>query len=331
MKKYFIAAVFCLIFLTGCAKAPAESENFALNTICTQQVWGDNAQQAVDEVNSMLQDITNTMSMNEGSEVYAINEAATGGAEVSQETAGVISEAIEIAKETNGAFDPAIGAITVLWDITGNPRVPSEEEINGALKMVDYNKIHIEGTNVSLAQSGMKIDLGGIAKGYAADKAIGIYKKYGIESALLNLGGNIYAYGKRQDGKDYRIGIRDPLGGEGEIAAVITVSDTSVVTSGVYERYFVDNGVTYHHIIDPKTGHPADNGLLSVSIICNSSIKADGLSTALFVMGLGKGLKFANGREDIQAIFITEDKKIYVTDGLKGSVEITNEAYTLES
>lgn len=331
MKKYFIAAVFCIIFLTGCTKAPERSKSFALNTVCMQTVYGDNARQAVDEVNNMLQDITNTMSMNEGSEVYAVNEAAPGGVEVSQETADVISGAVRIAKETDGAFDPAIGAVTVLWDIAGDPRVPDSGEVSGALKMVDYNKIRIDGTNVSLAQGGMKIDLGGIAKGYAADKAVEIYEKYGIGSALVDLGGNIYAFGKRPDGKDYRIGIRDPLGSRGETAAVVQLSGTSVVTSGVYERYFEEGGVTYHHIFDPKTGYPADSGLLSVTVICENSMKADGFSTALFVMGLGNGLKFANKQPDIQAIFITEDRKIYVTDGLRESIEITNEAYTFES
>lgn len=325
MKKFIIASVFCLIFLAGCAKTSAESESYALNTLCTQQVYGNNAKQAISEVNSMLQEITNTMSMNEGSEVYAVNEAAPGSAEVSEDTARVISEAIEIAKETQGAFDPTIGAITVLWDISGSPRVPGSGEIDKALRLVDYNKVSASGTIVTLAQSGMKIDLGGIAKGYAADKAIEIYKKYGIESALLNLGGNIYAYGS------YRIGIRDPLGSAGEVVAAIPASDTSVVTSGVYERFFVENGITYHHLVDPKTGYPANNGLVSVSVICKNSMKADGLSTALFVMGLNKGLEFASGQADVQAIFITEDRKVYVTDGLKESIEITNETYTLES
>lgn len=331
MKKLFTLVIACAVLLSGCAGVQAKSESFALNTICTQEVYGGNAKQAADEVNGMLQNITNTMSMNEGSEVYAINEAAPGIAEVSQETADVVAEAALIAKETGRAFDPTIGAVTVLWDITGTPRVPGREEIDSTLKLIDYNKVHIDGTKISLAQSGMKIDLGGIAKGYAADKAAEIYKKHGIKSALLNLGGNVYAYGKRQDGNDYRIGIRDPLGSEGEIAAVITASDTSVVTSGVYERYFVSNGVTYHHIFDPKTGYPANNGLVSVTIVCKNSMKADGLSTALFVMGLDNGLEFANGQPDIQAVFITKDKRIYITDGLKESIEITNETYTLES
>lgn len=332
MKK---AAV--IIFILGaflfaaCSGGPEHSESYALNTICAQTVYGDNARQAAAEVNAMLADITNTMSVSEGSEVYAVNEAAPNEVRVSQQTADVISAALKIAGETNGAFNPAIGPVTALWDITGDPRVPERDEIKSALALVDYKGITVNGTNVSLEKSGMRIDLGGIAKGYAADKAVEIYKSYGVKSALLDLGGNIYAYGKKQDGGDYRIGIRDPLGQPGETAAVVSVSDTSVVTSGVYERFFESGGVKYHHIFDPKTGYPADNGLVSVTVICKSSTRADGFSTALFVMGLDEGLKFANAQDDIQAVFITEDRNIYVTDGLKESVEITNETYTLKS
>lgn len=330
-KASAIILTFIIILLSACARGPVSSESYALDTICRQTVYGANAQKAADEVNAMLAGITNTMSMNEGSYVYAVNEAAPKAAQVSQQAADVIAAAVEIAQETDGAFDPAIGAITTLWDISGSPRVPSPQEISEALALTDYKGVTIDGTNISLAKAGMKIDLGGIAKGYAADQAAGIYKKYGIESALADLGGNIFAYGKRPDGNDYRIGIRDPLGQEGETAAVLTVNDTSVVTSGVYERYFVEDGVTYHHIFDPKTGYPTDNGLVSVTIVCKNSMKADGLSTALFVMGLDKGLKFANAQDDMQAVFITKDRDVYVTDGLKESIEISNEAYTLKS
>lgn len=323
--------IFFIILFSACAQRPTTSESYALNTICSQTVYGADGQKAADEVSAMLADITNRMSMNEGSEVYAVNEAAPASAQVSQDTADVISEAARIAGETDGAFDPAIGPITTLWDITGNPRVPGAEEITKALTLTDYKGITIDGTNISLAKSGMKIDLGGIAKGYAADRAVEIYKAHGVTSALLDFGGNIYAFGKRPDGQDYRIGVRDPLGQKGETAAVLTVSDTSVVTSGVYERFFVSNGVTYHHIFDPKTGYPTENGLVSVTIICKSSMRADGFSTALFVMGLDKGLKFASEQPDIEAVFITGDREIYVTDGLKGNIEISNEAYTLKS
>ncbi len=332
MKKAAVIILTLGIFLfSACSGGLEQSESYALNTICTQTVYGGKARQAIEDVSALLTDITNTMSVNEGSEVYAVNEAAPNTVRVSQQTADVISAALKIAGETDGAFDPAIGPVTALWDITGDPRVPERAEIEGVLELTGYKGVEVDGTNVSLKKSGMRIDLGGIAKGYAADKAVEIYKSYGVNSALLDLGGNIYAYGKRPDGGDYRIGIRDPLGEAGETAAVLSVSDTSVVTSGVYERFFVSGGVRYHHIFDPKTGYPADNGLVSVTVICKSSTRADGLSTALFVMGLNEGLKFASAQYDIQAVFITEDRDIYVTEGLKESVEITNEAYTLKS
>jgi len=188
----------------------------------------------------------------------------------------------------------------------------------------------MDGNSVTL-DSGMMLDLGGIAKGFAADKAVEIYAQYGVTSALLNLGGNIYAYGQKQDGSDFRIGLRDPFGGEGEYAAVVSVHDTSVVTSGVYERYFESNGQTYHHLFDPKTGYPCDNSLQSVTIICTSSTQADALSTALFVMGTEDGMKLAEQLDGVEAVFITDDHQIYVTSGLAESIEITNEAFILNS
>jgi thiamine biosynthesis lipoprotein len=331
MKRLIFFAICSIIFLAGCAKPEVTSETYALNTICSQQIVGGNAKAAADEVGGMLWDITNAMSMNEGSHVWAVNEAAPGAARVSEETAEVIAAALHIAEETGGAFDPAIGALTRLWDITGDPRVPDAGEIEGALGLVDYRKASIDGTSVALGEAGMKLDLGGIAKGYAADKATEVYRKHGVERALLNLGGNIYAYGEKPGGENFRIGIRDPLGAEGEIAAIIKVNDTSVVTSGVYERFFESGGKTYHHIFDPKTGYPAENGLVSVTVVCKNSMRADALSTALFVMGMEQGLEFARSHQDIEAIFITQDRKVRVTDGLNESIEIANETYTLES
>lgn len=327
MKKRIFIAACAVIFLAGCSSPEVSSESYALNTLCSQEVTGQNAKTAADEVNRMLQDITNSMSVSEGSEVYAVNMAATQAIKVSEDTAFVIAAAKEMARETDGAFDATAGALTELWDITGNPRVPSPEEIDAALTLVDYNGISVNGTSVSLARSGMKIDLGGIAKGYAADEAVRIYAKYGIDNALLSLGGNIYAYGDRE----YRIGIRDPLGSAGDVAATITVAGTSVVTSGGYERYFESGGKIYHHILDPKTGYPADNGLLSVTVVCENSTKADALSTALFVMGLEKGMKYVQAEDDIEAVFIMQDRKIYITNGLKGNIEATDETYTIES
>jgi len=321
-----------LFFTAGCAKTEeASGEYYALDTICTQQVTGGDAKAAAQEVSAMLTRITNEMSMNEGSDLYAVNSAAPEGAQVSAETADVLQQALDYAALTSGAFDPTIGPVSSLWDISGDPRVPSAQELAAAVQLVDYTGVTLDGTTVTLARAGMMLDLGGIGKGYAADLAAQIYEKYGVQSALLNLGGNVFVYGAKPDGSDYRIGLRDPYGSENDYFAVLSVQNTSVVTSGIYERYFEQDGVTYHHLFDPQTGYPADNGLAAVTVVCKCSTEADALSTALFVMGLETGLKFAQGLDGVEAVFVTTDKEVYVTDGLKEIIEIANESYTLQS
>lgn len=331
MKKGLLIVAACMLLLSACAPAMKTSESYALDTICTQKVRGENADVAIGEVNAMLQRITREYSLNEGSQLFAVNIAAPDAAQVSEEAAALIAQALQIAEETGGAFDPTIGPVTVLWNISGNPRLPSDEQISTALPLVDYSRVRMEGVAITLPEAGMMLDLGGIAKGYAADLAVTIYEKHGIGAALLNLGGNVYAYGAREDGSDWKIGLRDPLGNPGEYAAVIPIKNGSVVTSGVYERFFEKDGQVYHHLFDPRTGYPSDNGLLAVTVVCENSARADALSTALFVMGLEEGLEAAQNMPDVQAVFFTEARQIYVTDGLKESIEITNEAYTLKS
>lgn len=335
MKNRLIPGIVLMLtsifFFSACTPVEKTSESFALDTICTQQVRGAKADAAINAVNEMLTRITRELSVNEGSYYYAINEGAQQPVEVSTEAAALVSEALRIADETGGAFDPTIGPVSRLWNISEEPRVPSADEIAAALPLVNYKDVTVEENTVTLAKSGMLLDLGGIAKGLAADLAIQIYEQYGIDSAIVNLGGNVYVYGEREGGGAYRIGLRDPLGAQSHYAAVISVQNTSVVTSGVYERFFESGGKTYHHLFDPKTGYPTDNALLAVTVVCKSSTEADALSTALFVMGLKKGLAFAEQRDGVEAVFFTEDKEIYVTSGLEANVEITNEAYTLKS
>jgi thiamine biosynthesis lipoprotein len=318
-----------LLITAGCTASAKTVESYALDTICTQTVYSANADDAIAAVNAMLMHVTQTMSMNEGSEIDAVSKAAPQPVTVSEDTAALVQTALSIAAQTDGAFEPTIGVVSELWDISGSPRVPSSEELAAALALVSYQGVTVSGTDVSLATAGMMLDLGGIAKGYAADTAIEIYKEYGVESALLNLGGNIYVLGQRPDGTDYRIGLRDPQGGKGTYAAVVSVHDTSVVTSGVYERFFVQNGQTYHHILDPETGYPVNNGLEAVTVVCESSTLADALSTALFVMGPEDGSAAAETMDGVEAIFFTDDKRIIATDGIKDRIEITNETYTL--
>ena len=333
MKKILLCVLAAALLLTACSNnvSKVSGEYYALDTICTQQVTGGDAQAAADEVSAMLARITTEMSMNEGSDLFAVNFAAPQGAQVSPESASLLQTALSLATLTSGVFDPTIGPVSSLWDISGTPRVPSAEELASAVPLVDYTGVTIEGTTVTLAKQGMMLDFGGIGKGYAADLAAQIYEKHGVQTALLNLGGNIFAYGTKADGSDYRIGLRDPDGADNDYFAIVSVQNSSVVTSGVYERYFESNGVTYHHLFNPETGYPTDNGLAAVTVVCESSTKADALSTALFVMGLEDGLAFAELQDDVEAAFITTDKKVYITDGLKGSIEITDENYILQS
>ncbi len=320
-----------MLFIGACAPAEKTSETFALDTICTQQVTGVNADAAIGEVNEMLSRITKEFSTKAGSYIYEVNQSAQKGARVSGEAAQLISDALRFAADTDGAFDPAIGALSSLWNISENPRVPSQGEIDTALPLVNFRDVTVDGSTVTLKKSGMQLDLGGIGKGYAADLAVQIYKKHGIDSAIVNLGGNVYVYGDKQDDSDYRIGLRDPLGTENDYAAIIPAKNTSVVTSGVYERFFESGGKTYHHLLDPKTGYPADNDLLAVTVVCESSTEADALSTALFVMGLQAGLEYAEQTSGVEAVFFADDQSIYATSGLEDKIEITNEAYTLKS
>jgi thiamine biosynthesis lipoprotein len=178
--------------------------------------------------------------------------------------------------------------------------------------------------------SGMKLDLGGIAKGYACDKALESLKDSGAKSALLDLGGNIYALGKKPDGSDWKVGVIVPYAGEGGVACSVSVSDRAIVTSGSYQRFFSKDGKTYHHILDPATGYPADNDLLSATIVGPSATDADGFSTACFVIGRASGVALIESVPEYEAIFITKDNKIYVTSGLAGQVQVLDERFRLE-
>ncbi|MCD8105306.1 MAG: FAD:protein FMN transferase [Lachnospiraceae bacterium] len=193
--------------------------------------------------------------------------------------------------------------------------IPSEEEIAEALSHINYQTISVDGTTVTLSDPDAEIDLGGIAKGYIADQLEDYLTSCGIESALINLGGNVQTVGTKPDGSSWRIGIQKPFGGSSDIIAVIECTGESVVTSGTYERYFEVDGKIYHHILDPKTGYPTDNGLTSVTIFADSSTQCDALSTTCFVLGLEDGMELIESIEGVEALFITEDETLYYTSG----------------
>lgn len=310
---------------------------FFLNSILTLDIYDtglDNAK-INQEVEDRVRELENKMSTKIAtSEVSKINDnAGIDKVKVSDDTFTVIKEALKYGKISKGKFDITVGNLVDLWGIgTENEKVPSKEEIQKALATVDYNKVEIDDNNktVFLKDKGMKIDLGAIAKGYVADDIVKILEKDGVKSAIINLGGNVYVYGNK-GGKNFKIGIRNPLSPDpNDYLGIYQSQNESVVTSGVYERFFEKDGKRYHHILSTSDGYPIDNNLISTSIITKSSMDADALSTTTFALGLEEGLKLIENTKNTEAMFITADKKIYMTSGLKEKFELKNSDFTIE-
>ena len=310
---------------------------FFLNSILTLDIYDtglDNAK-INQEVEDRVRELENKMSTKIAtSEVSKINDnAGIDKVKVSDDTFTVINEALKYGKISKGKFDITVGNLVDLWGIgTENEKVPSKEEIQKALATVDYNKVEIDDNNktVFLKDKGMKIDLGAIAKGYVADDIVKILEKDGVKSAIINLGGNVYVYGNK-GGKNFKIGIRNPLSPDpNDYLGIYQSQNESVVTSGVYERFFEKDGKRYHHILSTSDGYPIDNNLISTSIITKSSMDADALSTTTFALGLEEGLKLIENTKNTEAMFITADKKIYMTSGLKEKFELKNSDFTIE-
>lgn len=250
------------------------------------------------------------------SDVTKINENGSG--EVSEETAFIMNRAMQVSKETKGAFDITIYPVMELWGFTTkNYRVPESSEIADVLKHVSYTNVEVNGQQVTLSD-GASIDLGGIAKGYTSLRVIQIMKDCGIEHAIINLGGNVQVLGTKTDGSDWRVAIQNP-DSESSYLGVLSTADKAVITSGGYERYFEQDGQVYHHIIDPQTGYPSESDLTSVTIVCSDGTTADALSTALFVMGFdGAKELYRSGSLDFEMI-LYDGIKVYVSEGIADS------------
>jgi len=305
-----------------------------LGTIISLKYYGKNGDKAIDESIEKIRNIENKMSVNiASSEICKVNN--NSGKEdivIGKENLYVIEKALEYSKLTGGAFDISIEPVVKLWGIgTEKARVPKKEEIEDKLKLVNFKDILIKNNKLFLNRKGMALDLGGIAKGYAADELKKVVQKYNLERAFINLGGNLYIYGGKENGEPLNIGIQDPCAKQGEYFSVLKVKNKSVVTSGNYERYFIKNGKRYHHILDPKIGYPAEKGLISTTIISDKSIDGDALSTSTYILGLEKGRKLIESLKGIEAIFVTKDKKVYTTRGInKENFNISNKEYTYE-
>jgi len=311
VKILLIPVLFCL-FPFSCAQHDTSRFEFALGTVCVVTLFEQGRESVYSDIFSRLREIENLMSVNiPSSDVSRVNAAA--GIEpvrVHADVFTVIKRAKYFAELSGGAFNPAVGPLVSLWGITGdNPRVPSQNEINDTLPLVNARFIELDSANktVFLTQYGMALDLGAIAKGYAADEAAAIAKRAGVKRAKIDLGGNIVIFGEKPDRTPWRVGIQNPGSNRGEIFGILQITEKTIVTSGVYERYFEENGKRYHHLFDPSSGYPADNGLVSVTIITDNSMDADALSTAVFVLGYEAGSAFLEKYSGAEAVFVFED------------------------
>lgn len=319
--------------LSSTTLQPKSHTFFIFDTVVQVKIYDDRANSShFDDIEALMQDIDHKISRtNSTSEVSAINQAAgQAPVQVSPDTYELIATAYDYAVRSEGRFDPAIGNLVSLWNIGHEgAHVPPIEQITAATRLCDYRKIDLnEQTHeVYLQEAGMSIDLGSIGKGYAADMIADYLTAHDFHSAIIDLGGNVFALGLKPGGKPWTVGIQDPDQERGIPIGTIQVENKTIVTSGIYERFFIEDGKLYQHIIDPTTGYPVENNISSVTILTDHSTDADALSTTLFVLGIDEGLKLIENTPNTDAMYITKDKVIHATSGFTHLFNKTNDDY----
>ena len=333
MKKITTLLFLFLITLCGCANsAESSSEDtkeysrdiFAMDTYMYLKAYGEHADTALGYSSEQILSLEELFSVtSEKSDIWAINHSNGEPVSVSDDTIVVLNKAIEIGGKTNGALDVTIYPLLTEWGFTTDTQqVPTDDIIADKLKLIDYTKISVKGNTVQLPDN-MQIDFGALAKGYTSDCVTEILKENGVKSALVNLGGNVHAVGTKPDGTLWKVGVQNPFS-PSEQVCILEIADKAVITSGNYERFFTDeNGRKYWHILDSTDGFPADNGLVSVTIVGENGLLCDALSTALFVLGTDKAIDYWRSSADFEMILITDDEKIIYSEGLSDFINFT--------
>lgn len=317
-------ALACLILMTctGCDRTPVSeketAEIFAMDTIMDLTVYGGSASELLTEARQLVQKYEGLFSVNiRTSDVAKLNQASGRAVQVSPETYELIQKSIGITKETEGLFDISIYPLVRAWGFTkGEYRVPETEELGSLLQKVDASKIQLGPDNRVTLPKGMEIDLGGIAKGYLSQKLTELFREGGARAAVVSLGGNVQTFGKKPDGTPFMVGITDPSDGT-SLLGTIQVGEKAVITSGSYQRYFEKDGKVYHHIIDKRTGAPAQSDLTSVTVVGEDGATADSLATALFVMGKERAVQYAASHPEIQLVLVDTESGIWTSEGLE--------------
>ncbi|MBR1529634.1 MAG: FAD:protein FMN transferase [Oscillospiraceae bacterium] len=324
--KKIIILLLLSVFLTGCSpekkaeipEEPAVRDLFAMDTYMNLKVWCADGDTALDESAVLISDLEKLFSVtNPDSDTSRINQNAGNFVDISDHTANLLQEAMLIGSESHGALDITVYPVLKEWGFTtGNYQVPDDDTLKNLLSYVDYTQIQLEENQVRIPEH-VQIDFGSLAKGYTSDQLIALYKSCQAESAIVNLGGNVQALGRKPDGSLWTVGIVNPFAPD-ENFGIVKIENQAVITSGNYERYFIsDDGDIYWHILDPKDGYPADNGLLSVTIIGESGLLCDGLSTALFAEGTEQAVQHYQKSDNFEMILVTDTGKILLSEGIQ--------------
>ena len=306
--------------------------DFAMDTVVSETLYTSGADINT-QIGEKLREMETTLLSwtEENSQISQLNNADGKTMEVSDDLAADLEKIRQLSQDSNGAFDPTLGKIIRLWDIAGeNPHVPDQSEIDTLLPEVGYEKIQVDGNNVTLLD-GCTLDLGAVGKGMGCDQIMDyLQTQPDVVGMILNLGGSsVMTYGEKPDGSSWKVALTDPRDTEGGYLGAITLDANQFLsTSGDYEKYFIEDGIRYHHILDPKTGYPVWNGLTSVTIVCDQGYLADGLSTACFVLGMDAAKPLLE-KYDAEAVFVDEDKNVYVTSGLMDKFELMKDGYTV--
>ncbi len=323
-KKYripfFALLLLALAAFSGCGQKqePVTKHGFYFDTVIQITLYDRKYEPLIDDCFSMAEEFEQKVSKTlSGSEIYALNHAEGAPVSLSEDTLSLLQTGLAYCEKSGGSFDITIGALAELWDIKNNPgTIPEPDQIAAALATVGYENILLSGRTAALANPDTQVDLGGLAKGYMADRMKDYLNEQGVCEGFINLGGNVLALGPKKNGQPYTIGIQKPFADPGVSLLSVEISDGTVVSSGVYERYFQKDGKLYHHILDPSTGAPFENGLLSVTIFCPRSVDGDALSTTCFSLGAQEGLSLVESLPDTEAVFVTEELELLFSSGM---------------
>ena len=306
--------------------------DFAMDTVVSETLYTTGEDITADVITALKDVETNLISWTEeGSQIYKINQNAGNTTTVSDETADYLKQVLDLSEASGGAMDPTMGKVIRLWDIDGeNPHVPAEDDLKSLLADVGYDKVILNGNDVTMPE-GVTLDLGAAGKGIGCDAAKKILDAdKEVSGMILNLGGSsVMSYGSKPDGSAWQVAVTDPRDTEGDYLGVVTLNGTEFLsTSGDYEKYFIEDGIRYHHILDPSTGYPARSGLTSVTVVCDDGLDADGLSTACFVLGKDKAEELLK-KYNADGLFVDDSGHVWLTEGMKERFQLLKDTYSI--